>query len=80
MTVTREYEMDERRVLREPDFEPPARNASQREKRAWLRESFYELCGFDRIQDHLDGKFVWRTIEEVDADFYWPDALGGGIS
>lgn len=72
VTVTRVYEMDEQRVLSEPGFAPPAPDASEDEKRRWLRESFYELCGFDRDQDHVDGKYVWGVDEDSDTEFAWP--------
>ena len=75
VTVTREYEMDEKRVLNQRDFDPPPADASNAEKRAWLQESFWELSGFERDQDHLDGKFVWNTDEIGDTEFEWPKEL-----
>jgi hypothetical protein len=39
------------------------------------QESFYELCGFDRDRDHLDGRYVWQEGEEVAAEFDWPETL-----
>lgn len=75
VNVTREFEMDEQRVLNEPGFDPPAADASIDEKRRWLRESFWELCGWDRDADHVDGTFVQNVDEDADADFFWPEAL-----
>ena len=75
ITVEREFEMDEARVLAEPGFEPPLFDASDDVKRDWLRESFYELCGFERDQDHIDGSYVKETNEFVHADFEWPKDL-----
>ena len=57
MTVEREYEMDEAKVLAE--FGPPEKHGQTKEE--FLRESFYELCGFERDQDHIDGSYVWQT-------------------
>lgn len=74
VTVTREYEMDEARILAERSFEPPPSDATQDEKKAWLRESFYELCGFDRDKDHLDGSYVSLVRDDGEADFEWPGA------
>lgn len=79
ITVRREYEMDERRVLAEAGFEPPGPEAAPAELRAWLRESFYELCGFDRDEDHVDGTYVHLTNdgvrESTEAIFDWPEVL-----
>lgn len=76
ITVEREYEMDEHRVLTEPGFEPPPLGVSEDTEQAWLRESFYELCGFERDQDHIDGSYVRLLNEHVDADFEWPSRKG----
>lgn len=79
LTVTKTFEMDEARVLSEPGFEPPPVDADDNERRAWLRESFWELCGFDRDKDHVDGKYVWLVREDSDSDFYFPaDVLPAG--
>lgn len=75
VTVTREYEMDEKRILTEPGFAPPLTSESTTVKRAWLAESFYELCGFQRDQDHVDGTFVRNTDEFGDTEFEWPEDL-----
>lgn len=72
VSVTRTYEMNEARVLAEPGFDPPPPDADEDDKREWLIESFYELCGFGRDQDHVDGKFVWLISEDGDSDFRWP--------
>src|SRR5207302_6418297 len=72
VTITRVYEMDEERVLAEPAFDPPSPDTPYDEKRSWLRESFWELCGFDRDHDHVDGAYVWLVDEDDDADFWWP--------
>jgi hypothetical protein len=77
VTVTREFFMDESRVLSEPDFEPPSPDATNHEKRQWLRESFFELCGFDRDRDHVDGSFVEMREESGEDEFDWPEALRG---
>lgn len=71
VTITRTYEMDEKRVLDQRDFDPPPQDAPDAEKRAWLVESFWELCGFERDQDHVDGKYVWLVDEDDDTDFWW---------
>lgn len=75
VTVTREYEMNEERILSNPSFAPPPEDAPDTEKRAWLEESFYELCGFDRDKDHLDGRYVWNTEGYGDTEFVWPEEL-----
>lgn len=75
--IEREYEMDEARVLAERDFEPPPDDATPHEKRKWLRESFYELCGPSRDADHLDGSYVRLTDEIGDTEFDWPEGLRG---
>jgi hypothetical protein len=77
VTVTREFFMDVRKVLNEPGFNPPAHDAPVHEKQKWLRESFFELCGFDRDQDHLDGTYVQFREEYGDNEFDWPEALRG---
>ncbi len=69
--VRRTYEMDEARILAESSFDPPSTDASESEKRRWLRESFFELAGFDRDEDHVDGKYVWLLDEDTDAEFDW---------
>lgn len=75
ITWTRTFEMDAQRVLTEPGFAPPPPSASPREKQSWLRESFYELNGFEREQDHVDGSYVHLVDESEDAEFEWPEAL-----
>ncbi len=77
VTVTRVYEMDEARVLAEPGFEPPPSNATEAEKREWLIESFYELCGWSRDRDHLDGGYVWLMNSDEDSDFVWAEQSQG---
>lgn len=71
VTITRRYEMDAARVLAESSFEPPPPDAPEDEKREWLRESFWELCGFWRDADHLDGRYVWLVDDDSDAYFWW---------
>src|SRR5690242_1196301 len=71
VTVTREYEMDEARILDRWDFDPPPHDAPNAEKREWLIESFWELCGFERDQDHLDGTYVHLDAESSDTDYEW---------
>lgn len=75
VTITREYEMDETKILGTEDFDPPPSNATIEEKRHWLMESFWELCGFERDVDHLDGTYVHLTDEIAATDFEWPEAL-----
>lgn len=75
VTVTRTFEMDEQRILTEPGFDPPASDAPVEEKRRWLIESFWELCGFERDQDHLDGSYVHNIGDEGEDEFEWPEAL-----
>lgn len=75
VTVTREFEMDEQRILTEPGFDPPASSATEAEKRKWLEESFWELCGFQRDEDHVDGSYVHNTDDRGDSEFEWPDSL-----
>jgi hypothetical protein len=75
ITVTRVYDMDEQRVLSEPSFDPPASDAPLQEKRRWLVDSFYELCGWQRDQDHVDGSYVGLSDEYDSVDFEWPEAL-----
>lgn len=75
VTITREFWMAEERVLAEPGFDPPPSDATPYQRRIWLEESFYELCGIDRGQDHLDGSFVQLRSDAVDVDFDWPEAL-----
>lgn len=77
VTVEREFVMDARKVLAEPGFEPPPADAAPEEKRRWLKESFFELCGFSRDEDHLDGSYVLNTNEYDDSDFEWPEWLRG---
>ena len=74
VTVTRTYEMDVERILAEPEFAPPAADTPDDEKRAWLRETFYELCGFERDEDHVDGTYVQLVDEFSDHDFWFPRA------
>ena len=68
------YKMDEKKILSEQSFNPPPENATLEEKKAYLRESFYEL-GCDRTQDHVDGTYVWLVSEDGEADFEWPKDL-----
>ena len=75
ITVTRVYEMDTERVLNEPGFKPPPSTASAAEKRSWLHESFYELCGFERDQDHLDGSYVKNVDEWTESEWAWEGDL-----
>ena len=75
ITVTREYAMDETRILARRDFQPPAADADNDERRRWLADSFWELCGFARDEDHVDGSYVQVMDEYSDTEFEWPDAL-----
>jgi hypothetical protein len=79
MTVTREFEMDEARCLADPGFAPPAESASAAEKQVWLEETFYELCGFERDEDHIDGSYVQRKVGigwgYIETEFEWPEGL-----
>lgn len=74
VTVTREYEFDTERTLTEPSFDPPPKDADEDDKREWLRESFYELCGWAHDRDHVDGKYVWLVEDDEDHDFRWERA------
>lgn len=73
--ITREFEVDAAAILSEPTFDPPKPDASEDEKRAWLRESFYELL-FDFRQsdaDHVSGGQYVRLVDEDSyTDFRWP--------
>ena len=75
LTVTRTFEMDEVRVLTTPGFEPPAPQAPIAEVRKWLQESFFELCGFGRDVDHVDGSYVRLVSEDSETEWYWPRHL-----
>ena len=72
--ITRYFEVDEQRILAEPTFAPPPADASEDEKRDWLRESFYELLFDFRTSDadHVDGKYVRLVDEDSYTDFEWP--------
>ena len=72
--ITREFDVDEAKLLTEPTFDPPPADASEEDKRAWLRESFYELlCDFRTSDaDHVDGSFVKLVDEDSYTDFRWP--------
>lgn len=65
ISVARTFEMDEAKVL--ADFAPVPEGQT---REAFLRESFYELCGFERDEDHIDGSFVRLVDEASDADFF----------
>lgn len=69
MTVERIYEMDAERVLSESGFDPPTTDATPQERNRWLRETFYELCGFERDEDHVDGSYVKLVNEATDTEF-----------
>jgi hypothetical protein len=75
ITLTRVFEMNEQRVLSESGFEPPPVTATAAEKRSWLHESFYELCGFERDQDHVDGSYVRKVDEYGESEFDWTGDL-----
>lgn len=75
ITVEREFLMDADRILGRSDFDPPGSTAEPDEVQKWLKESFYELCGYDREEDHVDGSYVWLVKEDSDADFDWPEEL-----
>ena len=72
--ITREFEVDAQRILTEPTFAPPSPDASEEEKRDWLRESFYELLFDFRTSDadHVDGQYVKLVDEDSYTDFRWP--------
>lgn len=69
--VTREYEMDDARILSESAFEPPDPSVPEYETQRWLRETFYELCGFERDQDHIDGSYVKLLDEYSETEWDW---------
>jgi len=58
--IEREYEMDAARILAE--FGPPEKFGQDEESFLW--ESFNELCGWGRDQDHIDGTYV-RLVDET---------------
>jgi hypothetical protein len=72
--ITREFEVDEQRILAEPLFDPPPVDADPEDKQEWLRESFYELLMDFRSsdRDHVDGKYVQLVDEDSYTDFRWP--------
>lgn len=75
VTYEREFAMDARKVLGDRSFDPPPEDAPAEDKRRWLIESFWELCGSDREQDHLDGSYVVLRDEHDEADYEWPEWL-----
>lgn len=75
MTVTRTFEMDSHRVLIEPTFDPPPTNTPPNKLRRWLQESFYELNGWDRDHDHVDGSYVRLVSETGETEWEWPDEI-----
>lgn len=75
VTVTRTFEIDDVRVLTEPRFDPPAPQTPIEGVRKWLQESFHELCGFGRDEDHVDGSYVRLTEETSEVEWYWPRHL-----
>lgn len=75
LTITRTFEIDDVRVLTEPSFTPPPPQTAIDDVRRYLQESFYELCGVDRYDDHVDGSYVRRVSEDVEAEWYWPRHL-----
>jgi hypothetical protein len=75
VTIEREFEMDEARILGRSDFAPPPADADADTKRDYLRESFFELCGVDRELDHVDGSYVYLAHDSVDVHFAWPVGL-----
>lgn len=66
ITVEREYEMDEAKVIAE--FGSVMAETGQ-PLDAFLRESFFELCGFERDVDHIDGSYV-RLLDEYDESHF----------
>lgn len=67
VTVEREYEMDKAKVI--ADFGPVPDGIPEV---TWLRESFYELCGAERDEDHVDGSYVKLIDETVDDEWEAP--------
>lgn len=73
--ITREFEVDEAAILAEVTFDPPPADASEEDKRDWLRESFYELLFDFRTSDsdHVSaGQYVRLVDEDSYTDFRWP--------
>lgn len=75
LTVTRTYQMAEVSVLTEPGFKPPAPQTPIEDVRKWLQESFFELCGLERDEDHVNGSFVRLVEETVESEWDWPRHL-----
>lgn len=69
--IEREFDFDAEKCLAEDLFAPPDADASQDEREAWLRESFYELLSDFRSsdQDHIDGSYVSLVDESDHVDF-----------
>lgn len=70
---TRRFAVDIARIRETFGAEIAEDVARGRTERDSLRETFWELCGYDRDCDHIDGKYIWVTDENVTAE--WPQEL-----
>lgn len=70
MTVTRSYDFDWAKVKRDMPEVVEADLALGRTEEQSMHETFYELCGFDRDEDHIDGSYV-KLVEET-GETEWP--------
>jgi hypothetical protein len=62
------YEMDVVKVKADFKDEIASDMACGLTEEQALQESFYELCGPERDQDHIDGSYVWRTDDDIDIE------------
>ena len=71
VTYEREYEMNVERIKRDfaSEISEDMANDPGRSEESVLVETFHELCGFDRDQDHIDGKYVWLCDTHFDMDW-----------
>lgn len=78
VTVERTYSMNLSKIRRDFGTEIAEDIAAHgRSEYHVLRETFGELCGFDRDEDHIDGTYVW--LEDEDADYDSRLTLRGAV-
>lgn len=70
---TRRFAVDIGRIRETFGADIAADVARGRSERDSLREMLWELCGYDRDHDHVDGKYIWVAGEDVYTE--WPDEL-----
>lgn len=70
---TRRFAVNIARIRETFGAEIAADVAVGRTERDSLRETFWELCGYERDQDHIDGTYVWVDGETLIAE--WPPEL-----